>query len=286
MIDRFRRSTPPVVEEPHPRLKAAEIGALLAGATAVAGKTASQLAEQAREAATGAREWAAPHVASAIDWTSPRVQKAWADAYRNASPHVEKAAGKALPVVDVAHDRFVQEVLPRFMAAMTAVGGGTLRDLVLGRDPIQRPPGCGSSFQGGGKSLFTWENYCHTLDYLRTHTSPRTRVGGFFRNPPFPTVNAPAARLPLFPSPGGILWLRYAAPGLEPPFLEALEQAKDSVVVWTPGVKPEFNLRLERLEEMVRRLYEPEARFGKFEVWRRKPEPAGTGAVASESAGG
>ena len=124
MFDRFRRTPPPVVEE-HSKLKAAEIGALLAGATAVAGKTASHLADQAKGAASGAREWAGPHVSSAVDWTSPRVQKAWADAYRTANPHIEKAAGKALPVVDTAHERFVSEILPKFMAAMTAAAAAT-----------------------------------------------------------------------------------------------------------------------------------------------------------------
>lgn len=149
-----------------------------------------------------------------------------------------------------------------------------LNDLIMGREPIHRPPGCSDVLDAGISTPFLWGDYSHTLAYLRDRTGPRTRVGAFFRNYPFPTVNAPVGRLPLFPSPGGVLWLRFAAPGLEAPFAEALEQADDAVVVWTPGVKPEHRLQLPGLEEIVRNRYEPEARFGRIEIWRKKAEPA------------
>ncbi|WP_165069056.1 hypothetical protein [Paludisphaera rhizosphaerae] len=162
-----------------------------------------------------------------------------------------------------------------------------LSDLIVGRQPIQRPPGCMGALDAVGSSPFVWDDYSRTLDYLRNQTGPQTRVGAFFRNNPFPAVNAPVGRLPLFPSPGGILWLRFAAPGLEAPFAEALEKADDAVVVWTPGVNPEPRVRLPGLEAIVRSRYEPEARFGKIEIWRRKAEPAERSEpIASESRGG
>jgi hypothetical protein len=152
-------------------------------------------------------------------------------------------------------------------ASLAALGA-----LARGRDLADPPPGCAGALRAQWmRAAYSWEDYCGVLAYLRARTGPRTRVGGFFRGYPFPAVNGPVGRLPVFPSPGGILWLRFAAPGLEDPFVAALARPGDAVVVWTPEVPGEPRLRLERLEEAVRRFYEPEARFGKFEVWRRKP---------------
>ena len=58
----------------------------------------------------------------------PRVEKALTEAAEKATPAVEKAAEKAYPYVDVAHDRFVEEVLPKVAAvvgtAMVAAAEG------------------------------------------------------------------------------------------------------------------------------------------------------------------
>jgi hypothetical protein len=45
------------------------------------------------------------------------------------------------------------------------------------------------------------------------------------------------------------------------------------VVVWAPGeigFDPGFSI--DRIEAVVRRLYQPEARFGAIEVWRRRDD--------------
>ncbi|MFO0950769.1 MAG: hypothetical protein U0835_06355 [Isosphaeraceae bacterium] len=159
-----------------------------------------------------------------------------------------------------------------------------VRDLWLGRIPKERPPGCVRGLEvrkTPPKLEYAWEDYRDLIEYLRTQTNRRTRVAGFFRGHPFPTVNGPAGRLPLFPSPGGILWLRFAAPELQAPFEEALTRPGDAVVVWAPEARFEPRLKLERLEAVIRRLYRPEARFGIFEVWRRKPDPTEPGPTRS-----
>ena len=57
-------------------------------------------------------------------------------------------------------------------------------------------------------------------------------------------------------------------------FAEALEGEPDSVVVWTPGdAGPDPSFKIDRLESAIRRFYEPDARFGIIEVWRRKAAP-------------
>lgn len=92
---------------------------------------AKDAATQAAELAEHAVEWATPRVEAAVEWATPRVEKALSDAAEKAGPAVEKAAGKAYPYVDVAHDRFVDEVLPKVAAvvgtAMVAAAEGADR---------------------------------------------------------------------------------------------------------------------------------------------------------------
>lgn len=151
-----------------------------------------------------------------------------------------------------------------------------LVDIFRHGEPVVPPPGCEGAL-GNRKDygVYPWEDYRAVLAYLRTHTGPRTYVANFFRSHPFPTVNAPTGRLPAFPSPAGILWLRHAAPGLEAEFVDALERPRDVVVVWSPNVSPSRRaLGLESLERSIRRNYVPEATFGNIEVWRRKAADA------------
>jgi hypothetical protein len=156
-------------------------------------------------------------------------------------------------------------------------GEGSVRaigDLVRGRSPMLSPPGCESFLDSRRSRLGVgWVNYSELLAYLRTNTRRQTFVGNFVRDHPFPTINGPVGRLPLFPSPGGVLWLRFAAPGLERPFADALTRRQDAVVVWTPNLETwEDTLRLKSLEQIIRREYKPEAKFGGMEVWRRKEQ--------------
>ncbi|WNB85580.1 hypothetical protein [Cellulomonas sp. ATA003] len=53
---------------------------------------------------------------SAVAWATPRLETAWRESVRAAAPQVEKAAGKATPAIDTAHDKIVDEFLPRVVA--------------------------------------------------------------------------------------------------------------------------------------------------------------------------
>ncbi|WP_188037306.1 hypothetical protein [Actinotalea sp. JY-7885] len=111
MFDRIRRRTTavPVVEVDDLKAHAAHVQAALADASAQAGIAAARLGEEAKAAALQAKGWA-----------TPRVEKALHDATAAAAPRVEKAAEKSLPIVESAHDRFVDELLPKIVAAVNA----------------------------------------------------------------------------------------------------------------------------------------------------------------------
>lgn len=111
MLDRLRGSRP-TLDADRLKSQAADVGARLSDVTARAGLTAEQLAEQAREAAVHAKDWAAP-----------RAEKAWVEGRKAAGPKIEAAAEKAIPVVDTAHDRLVDDILPKLVAAITAAAG-------------------------------------------------------------------------------------------------------------------------------------------------------------------
>ena len=89
-----------------------------------------------------------------------------------------------------------------------------------------------------------------------------------------PALTGPAARLPVFPAES-IAWLA-VRPGDGADFLAALEDAgEDTLVVWAPAeeeLDPCLRLAaaVRQLAPAVRRHYEPMARFGEIEVWRRK----------------
>lgn len=124
MFDRIRAARTTVDAE---RLKsqAAELQAVLADAGSKANVTAAHLAEQARLQAAVAKEWATPHVEHGVDWARPRLEKALAEGKHRAAPHVEAAARKAVPVVDTAHDKLVDELLPKLVAAIGAAAAAT-----------------------------------------------------------------------------------------------------------------------------------------------------------------
>lgn len=111
MLDRLRGSRP-TLDADRLKSQAADVGARLSDVTARAGLTAEQLAEQAKEAALHAKGWAAP-----------RAEKAWYEGKKAAAPKIEAAAEKAIPVVDTAHDRLVDDILPKLVAAITAAAG-------------------------------------------------------------------------------------------------------------------------------------------------------------------
>lgn len=76
-----------------------------------AGKAARELAEQGKD-------WATPKMEAAIDWAGPRVDKAWKAGVTATAPKLATAAGKSRDAVDVAHDKLVDDVLPKVIQAL------------------------------------------------------------------------------------------------------------------------------------------------------------------------
>jgi hypothetical protein len=120
----------------------------------------------------------------------------------------------------------------------------------------------------GGAAHYRWKDYQDVIQYLRTRTPPHTRVANLLREPA--AITGPAARPSVFPAES-LVWLVMVRPDDLERFLSALEGASNSVVVWVPGELRSAGKR-RRFEPLVRRLYEPQARFGEIEVWRRKPD--------------
>lgn len=99
---------------------AAALVAAVSDAGSQASVVAGRLAHQAKESASQAKDWSDPRVHEFRDWLTPKLEKAWEDSRRAAAPHVEKAAEKAGPRIDVAHDKLVEEYLPRLVATFSA----------------------------------------------------------------------------------------------------------------------------------------------------------------------
>jgi hypothetical protein len=147
-----------------------------------------------------------------------------------------------------------------------------LRALTRGERPNAPPPGC--------LLTYTWADCGRTLDYLRDEIPAGTRVANLLHKPT--SLCGPAGRLPVFLyEANGPVWLWVANFSSQEDWVKDLEATKDSVVVWVPdevgpprppwltGDDPEF--KLAKLSEAVRRLYDPLAKFGVIEIWKRKP---------------
>jgi hypothetical protein len=159
--------------------------------------------------------------------------------------------------------------IPMYCDASRSVDA--LVTIARGQDiPLQAPPGSGGWFDTRKARLYHWDDYRATLIYLRATTSPGTLVANVLRAPPYPAINGPTGRLSPFRAESGVCWMLLVTLDLEPEFEAALERATDSVVVWSPEEPVlELRMRFDVLAAVIRRLYRPEARFGRFEVWRR-----------------
>jgi hypothetical protein len=130
------------------------------------------------------------------------------------------------------------------------------------------------------RSYYSWDGYCRLLKYVRENTGPRTIVANVLKHPPFPSVNGAIGRRSPFRVESGVAWMWVVAEDLDESFSRELEQLGcDSIVVWSPEeIDQQPRLQLKRLTSVIMERYEPEARFGKIEVWRRKCSPlAGAG---------
>lgn len=146
------------------------------------------------------------------------------------------------------------------------------RHVVQGKDPWIKPVGYRRNDRVMSAALYRWEYYRFTLEYLRKHTSPQTRVANALGG--VPALCGPTARLPVFPAES-VAWLNVRHDA-EPDFALALEEARDSVVVWAPSEytqepEPGKPRMFETLEPVIRRCYQFETAFGPIEIWRRRP---------------
>jgi hypothetical protein len=152
-----------------------------------------------------------------------------------------------------------------------------------GIDPIEPPLGIHIELPiDAGSLAFPWKDYRETLAYLRTETSPETRVANLLHV--VPALNGPTGRLTPLPVES-LAWLA-VRPEDEAAFAPALESApQNSVVVWTPEKGSFVDLyghfeEVKRLAPVIRRFYEPVARFGDVEVWKRKAPSTRTSQAA------
>lgn len=129
---------------------------------------------------------------------------------------------------------------------------------------------------------YDWSDYRAMLEYLRRWPAKDTKVANVL--PADPAVLGWLGRLPVFPAES-IAWLHVVNPDEQDRFAAALEAEPDSVVVWTPGdAGPDPTFKIDRLQSAIRRLYEPDARFGIIEVWRRKASRASGTSLATQPA--
>lgn len=155
---------------------------------------------------------------------------------------------------------------PRFCnprASLSALGW-----LRSGKDPDVRPLGYASNPEVGKSAVYEWTDYRNLLAYLREQVPRQTRVANALKG--VPAVAGPTGHRSAFPAES-IAWLYMVKHDDEAGFARALERTPDSVVVWAPSEEAvERNFTLELLRPVIVRDYEPAARFGVIEVWRRK----------------
>jgi hypothetical protein len=182
-----------------------------------------------------------------------------------------RAAGPAFRLAAVA---LAVGLGPTTLRPEFCVAGPTARAaaaLVRGRlpDGTQTPPG----YRRGSvptSAYYPWRDYRAALDYLRATTRPSTRVANVLKGDP--AVCAMVDRRSAFPAES-VAWLRMVRPEDEARFADALDEARDAVVVWVPGeVGPDPDFHVGRIERVIRRRFAFEARFGAIEVWGRRAE--------------
>jgi hypothetical protein len=153
----------------------------------------------------------------------------------------------------------------------------SLGPLLRGEDPAFLPPGCEHviPIRPLLRPGSYWGDYREALSYLRSHTSPATRVANFMNRFPLLAYNGPAGRLSPFPAAAGVLWLWQIEPTDEARFARALIETPDSLVVWIPNQKSNpVAHKLPLVEQTVREFFVLEQRCGYIEIWRRNPARA------------
>ena len=116
---------------------------------------------------------------------------------------------------------------------------------------------------------YPWTDYRDLIEYLRRETTPDTPVVSLL----FECVASVPAAVPRpMPMPCDSIAMTYG-PELPPGAVEILETTRDCVVVWDPTLPEGRDKKLKPLFDVVRAKYRHQATFGRFEVWRRMPDP-------------
>ncbi len=137
-----------------------------------------------------------------------------------------------------------------------------------GVDPDPKPTGYAVNDESHGTARYEWDDYRHTLEYLRHQVGPDVKIANHLVY--VPALCGPTGHLSAFPAESSA-WIRVVLASDEPIFDQALKDADDALVVWDPippGKPP--RVRFDAMEATIRRLYEPIERFGPIEIWRRK----------------
>ncbi|WP_145274867.1 hypothetical protein [Tautonia plasticadhaerens] len=150
-------------------------------------------------------------------------------------------------------------------AAFTAIASAWGSESGGGIDRV--PPGYVHHDPHYEVARYPWADYRRALEHLRDEVGPSTSVANLLGYQ-LAAAGATGHR-PVFRNESGLLWKSQV--GWEDgAFVEMLEAEANSVVIWAPGREgPEPGLISPVLVDCVRRLYEPDRRFGVIEVWRR-----------------
>jgi hypothetical protein len=187
---------------------------------------------------------------------------AWALSFQRSHGHVV-----VLGVLVLAHE--IMPAIPPMCDLNDSLRA--LPPLFRGEMPDRSPLGSLRPYVRALNRSARWDDYRELLKYLRSHTGPRTLIANVIDRFPYDTVNGPTGRLSPFLAESGLCWMTQVDIDLDPEFAESLQNATDSVVVWDPKqCLTDGGLRIKGIIAVIQRHYEPAARFGRFEVWKRK----------------
>ncbi len=183
------------------------------------------------------------------------------------------AAGMSAVVVFLALNKWPDECSPR--AALLAT-----KAYLSGTSDTEVPHGAKRYFHPGEvdidqrRSGYPWADYLATIEYLKAHTSQKTHVAGAFKRHPYPSLNGPTGRPSPWPGEGGTTFLLVLGLEKEEAFIRSLlDSPDDTVVVWVPGERAEADrVDFRQLDKTIQEHFAPEASFGIFQIYRRKPD--------------
>lgn len=135
--------------------------------------------------------------------------------------------------------------------------------------PVDAPVGYRPIAGFPSAAAYPWDDYRQTLLWLRDHTRPETRIANVLFD--VPALTGMLGRPTAFPAES-IAWIKMVRRDDEPSFAQALEACEDAVVVWVPDeTSPDPSFQIPHIDEVIRRKFEPNQRFGAIEIWTPRP---------------